>query len=142
MKPKLLIQLAAACTLFFALGHSIGHFTRHNIEDTQAQQILKAMSSHKFNMFGQLRSYDDNYTGMSLNLIITLITLTVLLALLANWTHKQPLLVRHILIPLSVCLALFAMTSFLFFFPLPGITCCIATCLLVIAIFKLNVSSV
>jgi len=138
MKPKLLIQLAAGCILFFAFGHTIGHFTRHSVDNAQAQEVLNAMTSHKFNMFGQMRSYDENYTGMSFNLIITLITFTLLLALLSSWSNKYPLVVRQILIPISVCLMGFAITSFLFFFPLPGITCCIAACLLAIAIFKLR----
>lgn len=141
MKPKLLIQLAAGCLLFFAIGHSIGHFTRHIVENPNAKEVLKAMTDNKFDMFGQMRSYDENYIGMSLNLIITLITIAILFWLLAKHTEVFPRLIIQLLVPFTLLILGFAITSFLYFFTMPGITCSIAVFLLIMAIKKLKEAS-
>ena len=77
MKPKILLRIAAGLLLFFAAGHSVGHFTRHDVKDPKAKEILGMMSDYKFDMFGKMRSYDDAYEGMSLNLIFTCDALAV-----------------------------------------------------------------
>jgi hypothetical protein len=137
MKAKLLIRIAAGCMLFFALGHSAGHATRKNIDNPQAQEVLKAMTSFKFDQFGQMRSYDENYTGMSLNLIATLLMLTVLLWFLSKLAEQSPKATRQILLPVALCSFAFAVTGFLYFFLLPAFTCLIAGLLLATAIYKL-----
>lgn len=136
MKPKLLIQLAAACILFFALGHSIGHFTRYDVKDLKAQQLQKMMIDNKFDMFGQMRSYDENYNGMSLNLIITLIAFAIILFIISNIDQGNKNLVIKLIYPILICILGFSITSFLFFFTLPAITCLIASILLGLAIYS------
>ncbi len=138
MKPKLLLRVAAGCLLFFAFGHSMGHFNRHHVTDPKAKEVLQQMIEHKFDMFGQLRSYDENYTGMSLNLIFTLLALAAVLWLLSTHTEKQPVLVKQVLVPLTLCILGFSVTSFLYFFPVPAVTCLVAAVLIAAAIFKLN----
>lgn len=138
MKTKLLVRIAAGLLLFFALGHSIGHFTRHDVTDSKAQEVLKAMTDNKFNMFGQMRSYDENYTGMSLNLIITLIVLATMLCILSNYTTHQPHLTKNLLIPIIVCTVGFSLTGFFFFFPIPAFTCLTASALLILATIRLT----
>lgn len=137
MKPKLLLRIATGCLLFFALGHSFGHFTRHDVQDPKAKEVLKQMTENKFDMFGQLRSYDENYTGMSFNLIFTLLTLASVLWILSSQTEKQPLLAKSILVPLTICVFGYSVTSFLYFFTMPAITCLVAGTLTTISIFKL-----
>lgn len=138
MNPKLLLRMATGCLLFFALGHSAGHFTRHNVTDAKAKEVLRQMTENKFDMFGQLRSYDENYTGMSLNLIFTLLSLACILWILSTWIEKQPILVKNILIPITICILGFGFTSFLYFFPIPAITCVIASILTATSIFTLK----
>jgi hypothetical protein len=41
MKPKLLLRLSVACVLFFAVGHSMGHFTRKESKDLGAKGALQ-----------------------------------------------------------------------------------------------------
>jgi len=138
MKPKLLLRIATGCLLFFAFGHSIGHFTRHNVNDPKAKEVLQQMTENKFDMFGQLRSYDENYTGMSLNLIFTLLAFASILWLLSSQTEKHSLIVKNILVPITICVFGFSVTSFLYFFTMPAITCLLTTILTTWAIFKLN----
>jgi hypothetical protein len=138
MKSKILLRIASGCLLFFAFGHTVGHFTRHSVNDPKAKEVLREMSENKFDMFGQLRSYDENYTGMSLNLILTLLVFAVVLYILSGQAEKQPILVKNLLTPLTICIVGFSITSFLYFFPLPAITCLVASILIIITIYKLG----
>lgn len=138
MKPQLLLKIATGCLLFFAFGHSIGHFTRHNVNDPKAKEVLQHMAENKFDMFGELRSYDENYTGMSLNLIFTLLAFASILWLLSAQTEKHPQIVKTILVPITICILGFSLTSFRYFFNMPAITCLLTTILTSWAIFRLT----
>ena len=138
MKAKILLRLSAACLLFFAAGHSIGHFSRHNVTDPKAREILKLMAENKFDMFGKMRSYDENYTGMSLNLIFTLLALAAILWLISGITEKQPQFARNLLVPIALCVFGFSITSYLFFFTMPAVTCLLASMLIALSIYKLR----
>lgn len=139
MKPQVLLKIASFSTAFFALGHSIGHFTRHQVTDPKALEIQKLMIENKFDMFGVLRSYDENYTGMSFNLIFTLIVFTILLWILSNNTNNENLkLVKSTLFVIMMCLIGYTITSYLYFFMVPTLTCLLASLLCGISIFKLK----
>lgn len=139
MQSKLLLRIAAGCLLFFATGHSIGHFTRHEVTDPQAKEIIQLMTEYQFDMFGTMRSYDENYTGMSLNLLITLAALITLIWILSNEVDHHRNLAKHLLIPIAACVAGFSVTSFLYFFPLPAITCLAASACLLLVIIKSSI---
>jgi hypothetical protein len=137
MKPKLLIRIAAGLLLFFAAGHSIGHTQRHGVEDPKAKEVLQIMSDYKYDMFGEMRSYEENYSGMSLNLICTLLAFAAILWVISNGlTNKKQSMV--LLIPIVLCVFAFSITGFVYFFPLPAITCLITSIILVAAIVLLN----
>lgn len=138
MNTKRVLRIAAGCLLFFALGHTIGHMSRHNVTDPKAVEVQKAMMENKFNMFGKLRSYDENYTGMSLNLIFTLLAFVILLWLISALANENPLLAIKLLIPVLICVAGFTITGFMYFFLLPALTCLLATVLLTIALIQLH----
>lgn len=138
MKPKTLLRIAAGCLLFFAAGHSMGHFKRHDVTDPKAKEVLQQMIENKFDMFGQLRSYDENYTGMSLNLIFTLLALAVVLWILSGHTEKQPVLVKQAVLPIGLCVLGFSITGFLYFFPVPAVTCLLAVGCIAAAVLKLK----
>jgi hypothetical protein len=138
MKPKLLLRIAACLLLFFACGHSIGHFTRHDVTDPKAREVLRQMTENKFDMFGQQRSYDQNYTGMSLNLILTLFVFASILLMLSTQTEKEPLFVKNLLVPITFCVVGFSVTGFLYFFTMPAVTCLFASLLTIWAIIGLS----
>jgi hypothetical protein len=133
MSSKVLMRIAAGFVLFFAVGHTVGHLNRYQVSDTQGKEVLRAMREYQFDMFGQPRSYDENYTGMSLNLILTLLTFVTILWLNAGNNETRALQVNG---AVGVCLLGFSVTGFLYFFPLPAITCLIAAVLIFISIAK------
>lgn len=138
MKPKLLIRIAAGCTLFFALGHSIGHATRHEVTDARSAEVWRIVRTHKFNVFGEMRSIDENYTGMSLNFIFTLLAFTAMLWLISNRVDRDPAGSRWLILPVMLAAFGFAVTSYLYFFMVPAVTSAIAGLLLSMAWLKLK----
>jgi riboflavin transporter FmnP len=96
------------------------------------------MADNKFDMFGQLRSYDENYTGMSANLILTLLAFVAVLWLLSNQTKEQSKLIRSVLLPIIFCILGFSITSYFYFFPLPAVSCLLAVTFMAFAYFKLK----
>ena len=137
MKPKVMLRFASGLLLFFALGHIVGHITRHDTKDIRIQKVLKVMAENKFDMYGQLRSYDENYSGMSLNLIFSLVALAVILWILSIFTERNRVLVRALLVPISFCLIGFSITGFLFFFPIPAYTSFSAAVFTTVAMFTM-----
>jgi len=137
MKSKLLIRIAAGCTLFFALGHTMGHLSRKESNESKVKEVIRLMEDTKFDLFGQLRSFDENYTGMSLNLIFTLLAFTLLLWFVSALSETDPKSCRNLLVPILLCLLGFAVTSYVYFFPVPAITCVLASIALVTAVLRL-----
>ncbi len=138
MKVKWILRVAALAVLFFAVGHSVGHFTRKANTDPQAVAVYQAMEGYKFPIGPQMRSYDEFYEGMSLNLIVTLLAFTVLLWILSGVASRNSEISRQILWPIVLCLAAFAATSWVYFFIVPAITCVIASLLVLVAILLLK----
>lgn len=138
MSAKLLIRIAAGCVLFFALGHTMGHSTRKASQEPGAIAVFKAMEEYKFPIGPQMRSYDEFYTGMSLNLIITLLVVTSALWILSNSADTHRELTQKLLVPMIALLAGFTATSGLYFFVAPLITCGLATVICAAAWWRLR----
>jgi hypothetical protein len=96
------------------------------------------MEKYKFPIGSQMRSYDEFYEGMSLNLIITLLSLAAILWILSNFLSQAPKLCSQLLMPVLFCLSAFTITSALFFFMLPAITCAVASVLILIVIISIR----
>ncbi|PJZ54390.1 LIC_13387 family protein [Leptospira adleri] len=141
MKPKILIRIASVLMLIFTLGHSIGHFTRYNTTDIRAINTITSMQMTKIPMEGVDKTYDQFYSGMSLNLSITLITFAVLLWLLSNLVPSNPKIVRKLLIPIFLCVFCFSITGFVYFFPAPTLISCLAALSILTSIFLLRKES-
>src|ERR1043166_785332 len=138
MTPRLLIRIAAGCMLFFAFGHSMGHFTRRDVEDPKEKEVIQMMLDNKFELFGHTTSYDQMYTGMSMNLIFTLVAFIIILWHISNISRHNKKLASKLLLPVTLCVFGFSITSFLFFFPVPAITCFITGLVSPFALIKLN----
>jgi hypothetical protein len=141
MTPKLLLRIAAGAVLFFALGHTMGHLTRKSTNVPEAKAVFKIMEEYKFPIGSQLRSYDEFYEGMSINLIITLLSITAILWMLSSVSSQFSKITSQLLWPVLLCLVAFTFTGFMYFFILPAATCALASLLIVFSIIKLNKAS-
>jgi hypothetical protein len=116
----------------------MGHFTRYNVTDPKEKEVLRTMIDNKFDLFGQMTSYDKMYTGISLDLIFTLLVFAILLWHVSNISSDNKKLATKLLLPITSCVFGFSITNFLFFFPVPAITCLIAGLILTFALIKLK----
>ena len=57
--------------------------------------------------------------------------------LISGYTEQYASLCRKLLMPLALCIGVFCITGFLYFFMVPAVTCLLACVLLVYAIVKL-----
>ncbi|MDI7209451.1 LIC_13387 family protein [Leptospira santarosai] len=140
MKPKLFIRIASVLISIFVVGHSIGHFTRYNTTDSQALNTISVMQKTKIPMEGVVKSYDQFYTGMSLNLSIFLISLTFLLWFLSNLAESNPQTTLKLLIPIFFCVSCFSVTGFVYFFFAPTMISLLAAFSLLISVILLKKS--
>lgn len=138
MKVKLLLRIASACLLFFVAGHLAGHLTRKASDDPKLQEVFRQMEEVKFPIGTQFRTYDEFYNGMSINLLISLATLSVLLWLISNSAASAPKTCYILLWPVLFCVVGFAITGFIFFFLVPAVTCVAASFLILMAINSLH----
>ncbi|TGL95227.1 hypothetical protein EHQ76_16615 [Leptospira barantonii] len=138
MKAKLFIRIASVLMIVFVAGHSTGHFTRYNTVEPQALSTISAMQQTKIPMEGVNRSYDQFYTGMSLNLSIVLISLVVLLWFLSDLSESNPRAALKLLIPVFFCISCFAVTGFIYFFIAPAAISTLGALSLLIGIFLLR----
>jgi hypothetical protein len=136
--PKLLVRIAAGLVLFFALGHSMGHFSRHDMTNAEARDVQQLMIDTRFELFGHTTTFDGQYNGMSLNLIFTLLAFAIILWIISNNCMASKRFAARLLLPMAVCVLLFSVTSFMYFFPVPGITCLLASVFMVLAIVALG----
>ncbi|MBM9498815.1 hypothetical protein JWG44_00905 [Leptospira sp. 201903071] len=141
MIPKILIRIASILMLIFTLGHSFGHFTRYNTADIRAVHTITSMQMTKIPMEGVDKTYDQFYSGMSLNLSITLFCLAVLLWFLSNLVSTNPKVVFKLLIPVFFCVFCFSITGFIYFFPAPTIVSCLGALCILACIFLLRKES-
>jgi hypothetical protein len=130
MNPRLLLRVAAALLFLFAVGHMIGHLTRHNVTDPRARELQRLMIDNKFEMYGQMRSYDENYTGLSMDMIATLLAFGIILWEVAGHVDRNPALIRTILIAMTFAVGMFAISAFVYFFLVPAIVCCVVALLM------------
>jgi len=138
MRPKLLLRIAAFFILFVAVGHTIGNCTRKATTDARQQEIFKKMADYKFDFGGSMRSWDNFYEGMTLDVSLTLVIFTVLLWLISGSAHKYPVFCTSLLWAMLTCFIGFTIIGFLYFFVVPATCTLIASLLLIVVIFQLR----
>ena len=141
MRPKLLLRIAAFCILFVAVGHTTGNITRKQTTDVQQQEVFKKMEDVKFDFFGSVRSWDNLYNGLSIDVSIMLVVFTVLLWKISGAANTYPEFCIRLLWPVLACFVLFTITGFMYFFIVPAISTLLACIFIIIAMIQLNSKS-
>jgi hypothetical protein len=138
MNYKIFLRVAAGFLWLFAIGHAVGLAAQHLTENVQAQEVLGVMAGHKFAMFGELRSYDEIHTGISINLILTLLTFGVILWGVSNGQDMTPTRMNAVLLPVLFCIIGFGITSMLYFFLIPAFVCLLVSIAIASALMQVN----
>jgi hypothetical protein len=139
MSAKLILRIAAGLVLFFLAGHTYGHLTWKTAHpEPGAQAMFKAMEDYKFTIGTQLRSEDEFFDGMSLNLSVALVAFLILIWMLSNIANEMPKACTMMLWPVLIAMAGFTYTGFVYFFYAPAITCLIVSILIIAAMLRLR----
>jgi len=140
MQPKLLLRIAAFCIFFVAVGHTTGNITRKQTTDAHQQEVFKKMEDVKFDFFGSVRSWDNLYNGLSIDVSITLVVFTVLLWKISTAATQYPEFCIKLLWAILVFMILFTITGFIYFFWVPAVSTLLAGVFIAIAMFQLKKS--
>lgn len=133
MKPKILLRITVAATLFYAFGHIMGHLTRKQTTDPVDKEVIRQMEQYKFNVNGSMRSWDNFYEALSLDAAVVLVVFAILFWMLSGMVEKYPKVVYNLLWPILICFIGFTITHFLYVFMIPTVISLI-TCILIIAV--------
>src|ERR1700761_5093488 len=138
MKPKLLLRLVALLTLFVAVGHSIGHFTRKVTDDPAGIAVMHHMEQYKFSIGGVMRGWDNFYDGISLELALVMFVFTAMFTMLAGLAKKHPKICFNMLWPFLICYTGFTVIAFIDLFAVPAVSTLLCCILIVITMVQLR----
>lgn len=119
MTTTLLLRVASVISLLFALGHTLGgmkHWSPMGDND-----VLKAMTSARFDVMGTSRSYLDFYMGFGWSLSVALLLQSVLLWEIASLARADALRVKPIIAAFALATLASGIIAWLFIFPVPAL---------------------
>jgi len=138
MKPKLWLRVVAFLTLLVAVGQTIGYFTRKVTNDHANIAVISHMEQYKFNFHGSMRSWDNFYEGLSLDVSLVLFVFTAVFSILAGVSKKHPKVCYNMLWPFLICYIGFTVTGFMYFFVVPAVSTLICTILIIVTLIQLR----
>jgi len=111
--------LAAAISLLFTLGHSMGGLQQWSPMGDNA--VLKAMRDVRFDTMGVSRSYLDFYMGLGWTISVLMVMETILLWQLASLAKTEPARLRPIIGVIVLATAGSGIIAWRFILPVPAI---------------------
>jgi hypothetical protein len=120
MTPRLLLRLSTGLLTLFLIGHSLGSMagtSRGAAEDA----VVSAMQGYTFDIMGVTRTHWDFYQGLNHYLTAALIVFLLLLLITTRLADRSPHEARPLIWVLAAGQALFAVLSWVFFFPAPAV---------------------
>ena len=114
MNITLLLRIASAIALLFAVGHTMG-----SPWTPGPASVVEAMKSVSFDAMGSKRSYWEFYFGFGVSISLYMFAQALLLWLLAALAKTQPAAVRPFVIVLLVSCVANGVVAWRYFFLLP-----------------------
>jgi hypothetical protein len=129
MRTTLLLRIASVVSLLFAAGHSLGG--QKEWSPMGETDVLQAMRTHRFDVFGVSRTYLDFYRGFGFSLTVTLLLQAVLLWQLASLARTEPRRVGPMIASFGLASLASTVLSWEFILPQPAVfsaflTACLA----------------
>ena len=138
MKTKLLLRIAAGLIVFHLIGHTFGHVTWRQATEPAKQEVIRQMTENKFPFMGAVRSMGDYYEGYGWTCSIAFIFFALTLWFVAGSLTENKKLIQKILFLLSICLFVWCIDEFIFFFPFAACTTLLAAVLTFVAAIQLR----
>jgi hypothetical protein len=119
MKPRVLLLIAFGVILFHIVGHTMGHFTWKETNDSALTGIIAQMYAHEFEFMGKSQTVGGHHDGFSWLFEITLVTFSALTWTIARRIESAVDL-REVLLIMSIALVACGIVELIYFFPLAG----------------------
>ena len=121
MTTTLMLRVAAAISLLFTIGHSMGGLQKWS--PTPDNPVLRAMTGVHFDMMGMSRSYLDLYLGLGWTISIFMALQTVLLWQLASLARTGAAQVRPMIAAFLLATLASGIVAWRLIFPVPVLFC-------------------
>ncbi|MBV9901728.1 MAG: hypothetical protein JOZ90_11590 [Alphaproteobacteria bacterium] len=121
MTTTLMLRVAAAISLFFTIGHSMGGLQKWS--PNEHNPVLTAMTDMHFDMMGMSRSYLDLYLGLGWTLSIFMLLQTVLLWQMGTIARTDVAQVRPMIAAFLLATLASGIIAWRLIFPVPVLFC-------------------
>ena len=134
MTTTLLLRVASAISFLFAIGHTLGGTKQWS--PMGENEVLKAMTTVRFDAMGANRSYLDFYMGFGWSLSIELLLQSVLLWQIASLARSSTIQVKPIIATFTLATLASGVIAWLFIFPVPALFSLVLLAVLVAAYLR------
>jgi hypothetical protein len=119
MTTTLLLRIASVISLVFTAGHTLGGLQKWS--PMGENQVLRAMTSVRFDTMGANRSYLDFFIGFGWSISVFMLRQTVLLWQLASLARSNPALVRPMIAVFALATLASGVIAWRLIFPIPAL---------------------
>lgn len=119
MTATVLLRISAVISLFFAIGHSLGGMKQWS--PMGENEVLKSMSTVKFDVMGASRSYLDFFMGFGWSISVALLLQSALLWQLASLARVDGMQVRPMIGMFALASLASSVIAWRFIFPVPAL---------------------
>lgn len=119
MTATVLLRISAVISLFFAIGHSLGGMKQWS--PMGENEILKSMSTVRFDVMGASRSYLDFFMGFGWSISVALLLQSALLWQLASLARVDGMQVRPMIGMFALASLASGVIAWRFIFPVPAL---------------------
>src|SRR5262245_18238724 len=127
------LRIASVITLLFTAGHTLGG---RKLWSPQGEtDVLNAMRTVRYEVFGVSRTYLDFYLGFGFSLSVFMLMQAILLWQLAGIARTEPLRVRPLIAVIALASLGGTLITWRFLFPVPTAFSAVLTVILAVACF-------
>lgn len=117
MKPKLLLRLGAIIMILHLAGHTFGHLGWRKCTEPVREEVVRHMTEYKFPFMGAIHSIGDYYEGYGWTGGVALFFFAAIMWSLSAASVSESSIVRRQTIILTLCLLVWGVLEWIFFFP-------------------------
>ena len=126
MKAKIFLRISSGLLIFHLLGHTFGTYAWKESTDPTRGVVVRQMTENKFPFMGAERSMGDSMDGYGWAMSIALLLIASILWFASGALSQNASFVRKLVIAISICLFMWSLDEFIFFFPLAAFTTLLA----------------
>ena len=119
MTTLLFLRIASIISLVFTAGHTLGGLRKWS--PMGDNEVLKAMTTVRFDTMGANRSYLDFFMGFGWSISVFMLLQTVLLWQLASLARAEPACVRPMIAVFALAALATGVIAWRFIFPVPAL---------------------